>query len=335
MTIENSDQPSQSTETNIQEESLDSSTSIESTQISETTETTAVDTKGASISTETSGESQTWLSELPEDLRADPSIKDFKDPAGLAKSYIHLNRTLGNSVRIPSEDASEEARAEFLSKITQVDGVLKKPDPNKPEEVEAFYKALGRPDKPEDYDIKLPQDVPEDLVNSDELAGAKNKFHELGLNSAQADALVKYELSRQMQEVDKMNQQVELSRQNLKNMWGSDFDARKNAAKNYAELMGKKHPEATQQLMQQVNTNPLVYDMMAELGKIYQERGHIKGQGIQQFGLTPEEARAKISEIRNNPRHPVNNSSDPNHEAGVEELRKLYDHANPSRDSSI
>lgn len=278
---------------------------------------------------------QSWLSSLPEDLREDPSLKDYKDVVGLAKSHISLNRMLGSSIRIPSEDASPEARKEFLDKVSNVDGVIKLPDPNNQEEVNKFYTKLGRPEKPENYDIKIPSDVPEEMVDSNTLNDARNMFFKLGLTSGQANALVQYELNKQAQEMDRLAAEKDQGQQQLKQIWGADFEARKNAAKNYFNLLGEKYPDVMQSLLRTHANNPAIYVMAAELGQTYQERGHIKGQGIQQFGLTPEEARAKIKEIRSNPNDPVNIAGHKDHEARLEYMSKLYDLANPKEGSSI
>ena len=41
-----------------------------------------------------------FLDSLPEELRHEPSLKNFTDSAGLAKSYVHAQRMVGVS-RIP------------------------------------------------------------------------------------------------------------------------------------------------------------------------------------------------------------------------------------------
>ena len=45
--------------------------------------------------------------------------------------------------------------------------------------------------------------------------------------------------------------------------------------------------------------------------------------------LTPAEAAIRLSEIRNNPKHPYNNPSDPAHEAARKTVRGLYEMKDP------
>ena len=40
-----------------------------------------------------------FLDSLPEDLRNEPSLRLFSDPASLAKSYVHAQRMIGASMK--------------------------------------------------------------------------------------------------------------------------------------------------------------------------------------------------------------------------------------------
>ena len=72
----------------------------------------------------TLSEISNWRDSLAEDLRSEPSLKDFKDINSLAKSHVSAQKMLGGSIRIPGEDASDEARQEFYSKLSNVEGVV-------------------------------------------------------------------------------------------------------------------------------------------------------------------------------------------------------------------
>src|SRR5574343_580128 len=60
------------------------------------------------------------------DLLNTSNLKNFKSADDLAKSYVELQRMVGNSVRIPGAAATPEAKKEFLDKIKDLDGVLLK-----------------------------------------------------------------------------------------------------------------------------------------------------------------------------------------------------------------
>jgi len=114
-----------------------------------------------------------WIQGLPEELRTapegeQPSLAKFKPgegeelipmPASVAKGYVELEKKLGqDSVVIPGENATEEER-------------------------NAFYTRLGRPEKPDGYELKDPEGLPVD-------AEVKKSFqeiaHKAGINTQQA-----------------------------------------------------------------------------------------------------------------------------------------------------
>lgn len=86
-------------------------------------------------------------------------VKSLRDAANLAHEQSKL---LGNAIRVPGEKATDEERAAFLNK-------------------------LGRPEKPDGYEFKVPEKLPENLPYDAERAkGFKQLAHDLGLTAAQA-----------------------------------------------------------------------------------------------------------------------------------------------------
>ena len=70
-----------------------------------------------------------WMAQLPEDLRNDKALSQFTKMGDLAKAYKELALKKDNEIVMPGENA-------------------------KPEEVEAFYQKLGKPEKAEGYKIE-------------------------------------------------------------------------------------------------------------------------------------------------------------------------------------
>ncbi|MDA9930437.1 hypothetical protein N9E91_04260 [Alphaproteobacteria bacterium] len=59
-----------------------------------------------------------FLDSLPEDLRADPSLRNFTDAAGLAKSYVHAQRMIGaEKIALPGKAATEDDWRPVWSKL--------------------------------------------------------------------------------------------------------------------------------------------------------------------------------------------------------------------------
>lgn len=103
-----------------------------------------------------------WLAGLSEDNRSLVEAKKWDAPEAVVKSYRDLEAHASKALVPPSEDA-------------------------KPEDWDAFYGKLGRPENPDGYEFKLPEGVPEDMPYDDTL---KTEFqtwaHEAGLTPKQA-----------------------------------------------------------------------------------------------------------------------------------------------------
>lgn len=78
----------------------------------------------------------------------------------------------------------------------KTEGMVKLPGENAtPEELQAFYRSLGAPEKPEDYGIAKPDDLPEGMGWDDKLASAFTaKASQIGLTKAQATELQKFQI---------------------------------------------------------------------------------------------------------------------------------------------
>lgn len=114
---------------------------------------------------------ETWKDTVPKELRFSNEGKDrlerFDDPGGLAKSYIELEQRTGTMVNVPGENSTDEQKAEFYAK-------------------------LGRPEKPEGYEIARPENLPEGLPYDEVLEGKiKQVAHGAGVTQSQLAALAK------------------------------------------------------------------------------------------------------------------------------------------------
>jgi hypothetical protein len=98
------------------------------------------------------------LDAAPE-LRDDPSLKDFNDLPALAKSYKEQKAFIGNSIRPPGPDASPEARKEFYEKLQKHAPDLVPFRDGDAEAEKVVWGRLGRPDKREAYEFKVPDGV--------------------------------------------------------------------------------------------------------------------------------------------------------------------------------
>ena len=84
-----------------------------------------------------------WRSSLPDDMREAPSLKDVPDVATLAKRFLDTKSMVGNSLRMPTDDAGQEAIEAFNQKILSNPalGLMKKPDTENTEALAEVYNA--------------------------------------------------------------------------------------------------------------------------------------------------------------------------------------------------
>lgn len=77
-----------------------------------------------------------WYDSFPEDLKASESLKKFKDPVMLAKSYLNLEKMNGNSIRLPRDDMPQAEKQAVLDDI---------------------FAKLGRPESADKYQYARPE----------------------------------------------------------------------------------------------------------------------------------------------------------------------------------
>jgi len=145
------------------------------------------------IATEEATESATGFTPemLSEELRNEPSLRNFDDLNKLAKSYVHLVKKIG----VPAEN---------LIKL-----------PNEGESWDEVYQQLGRPTDPAEYEIP----------NNSELS---NELYKLGLTKTQAQGIYNY-VKNQGESADQLSKQKfkDQQTQNINRLradWGDQFD---------------------------------------------------------------------------------------------------------------
>lgn len=126
--------------------------------------------------------------------------KGYKSVEDLAKAAVNQESLLGSSVRRPADDATET-------------------------EWNAFYSKVGRPEKPDAYELKRPDGLPSDLPYDEALAGSfKTWAHQAGLNGRQAqslhDAFALAQAEQAKAHVTALTKAVETTAETLVKDWG-------------------------------------------------------------------------------------------------------------------
>lgn len=259
---------------------------------------TATATDSATVDTgSTAAATNDWTAALDEETRATAAAKGWKSPADAAKAYLHSQRSF----------------SELQQKALVPPG-----DDAKPEELDAFYAKLGRPEKPDGYEFKLPEGLPEAFPYDATMADKfKNWAHQAGIPSKQAQTLhdqyVK-DIAAQMTAAQEAQAKViEQSHEALVKAWGdpsSETYKRNQELANRAlrqqggsELIGELKSLGALGPNGEVKT-PRLAQMLAKVGQeLYAEDTLYAGPGNEPNPFSPKaENLTKQGEIlRNDP----------------------------------
>lgn len=232
------------------------------------------------------------ISELSEDLRELPSITKFaKDGKisvdNLAKSYGELEKHLGGSIKIPGEGASVE-------------------------DIQKFRKALGVPEKVEDYgkyDVGDPEDIAEIIKAA----------HEEGLSKKQLDRLMKVSGERSVERQKKFYELKRIEGETtLKNKWGDKYESNKNDA---IRAMQELAPESIKKRLIEdpsLGNDPDMIELFQGLWHQMKEAAFHKPS----TSLTAEDIEQKMVDIQSDPA--FNDRGSPKWEHLHKELTRLY-----------
>lgn len=156
----------------------------------------------------------TWIEQLPEEMRGDEALYGYRTIGDLVKAHraavADLMSERESSIRVPGEGATDRERAEF-------------------------YARLGRPERPELYNVKKPDALPEGVpYNPDFEAAYKRLAFESGLSDAQASKLWSWyyglvQSGAEQQRLQEAHARAEAV-DSLKNEWGGRFDERREIA---------------------------------------------------------------------------------------------------------
>lgn len=126
----------------------------------------------------TDSQSLGWRAGLPDPLKNHEALTPHKTVGDLGKVHIEALGKL----------------KELEGKTAQLEGSLKNAIPKLPEnatkeQVEAFYSAIGRPNKPEEYEF--PKDANDPEHSPEMVSWAQKTFYEVGLTRNQGAVLAK------------------------------------------------------------------------------------------------------------------------------------------------
>jgi len=273
-----------------------------------------------------SGGGETWYKDMPEDMQAWEEVNKAEKPEDFYKYVTNMRSHLGQSIRIPGEDAGKEDWAAFHEKMqTKVPNLMAKPDLSNEESRNKLYGSLGRPEKAESYVIPETENV--DKAASERF---KDIAHKIGLNQDQYNQVVEEFTAANgtlMMERDVAHKEAHAE---LKKDWGVDYNRRMSLATNIAKLTDA--PPELVKVLEAGDADVASYKWLHDIATKFKGEGKnlLKDMNQNKGGSTPEEAAQKITEIRNNKEHPYWNKGMPGHKAALKQMEELYKQKNPA-----
>ena len=261
-------------------------------------------TANTALATAKEAGGKSFYGSLSDEVRKDPSMSKFEKSSNedIAKSYISLQSKISaKGLTIPGKNATKEEKS-------------------------AFWKELGRPDTADGYQIELPQDLHKSITSDAESQKAfKGKCHEIGLSAEQTQLLHSWymtEISGKMKQQDEEDTKVvNETKTALNAKWGTTYEGKLELANRVVNKFGGE--KVLELFKEGLGANPLVLEMLSNIGDALSEDVLGPGGKSQYGGLTPAAADAKVKEIMNNPKHPYNDGANPLHKEAVEEVLSL------------
>ena len=249
---------------------------------------------------------------LPEDIRGEKMWETFKPKdqnefvQQLSKGYVESQRLIGKKgLIVPDDNAPPEKWAEF-------------------------YKALGRPDSPDGYEVKPPEGM---TLDSEEdkaaLAAWKKELHEAGVPAKTAARLVGKYLSDRHAERSALAKEQENWVNQTKTKFGEKLDENVNFAKHALRQIGT--PELSALLDSSgLGNHPAVVEAFAKAGRALSEGAAPRSPGATGGAVTtPDAAQAEIATFDRTHAEAIFDANHKDHDWAVKRRAELFQIAYP------
>lgn len=205
-----------------------------------------------------------------------------------------------------------------------------------PEQENAFYAKLGRPESPDKYEFKYPDGT---KVDKDLETLGRSIFHSLGASPAKAQAAMdmweKAVAAKTAANAEADRKANDDALAELTKTWGADLDKNRAAGERTMKALGldAKFMEKIEGLI----GSAVVVELLAKIGRKSDEGG-FKGGGDTPPGdpnnpdtMTPEQAAAKITQLRGDAEFnkKYETASHPEHATALALMEKLFAKAGP------
>ena len=273
-----------------------------------TTETQPQATQTTVAAADTPAPQSSWKESISEAYRNDPSIEKFTEIDALAKSYINATKMIGqDKIVIPNKNSTEEVWEEAYTK-------------------------LGRPETPDQYNLKVQSDVVK--MDDNAIKSFAEQSHKLGLNTKQAEGILNFykdnmEGIAQQSKIDTETAQAQ-SEQVLRQEWGREFDAKVKQAGAIAKA--NINPEVLDMTLSngtRLGDHPEIIKGFAKIASMMSEDKMVSTES--ENVNSNADIESEISSITNDINGPYWNKSHPDHDKVVQQVYTLREMLNDGK----
>lgn len=265
---------------------------------------------------------------LPDKFKALPNFRDIKSFDGLLDTFVNQQKMVG----------LDKAKLAVLPK-----------DDNDNEALSNIYKALGRPEKVDGYQIPKAGEGKE--YSAGDLAFQKAVvplLHEIGLTQRQVAALVpkwnELQAAAAAQQGEALKTGAAAAEKSLRTEFGAAYDTKVKTANDALAWFANDGPKLGTDLEawlkstgpdgQTIGNNPVVAKLFSYLGEQMKEDGLIgkSGAGAQGEAKSPAEAKQEIAALQQDEKFKKAwlDKKAPGHAEAVAQMQRLREMASPA-----
>jgi len=252
-----------------------------------------------------SEEMQSFISTLPENAQGLGILKRSPTPEAFWKQVVDQQSFIGNSLRIPTENAASDEREAFFQKVQdRVPELMRKPDMDDRDTITNFMQQIGMPSDATGYsDIKG-----DDIAFAEgQLESIKELAAQAGLTREQYEALAANIGKNVYEQQGEAQTKQEANLQTLKEEWGLAAEAKYQQTLEFAKGAG-----APESLVSMLENKSADAGTVKWLNGLADKVGEGDPATTQPSGsptaMTPYEAQQQINEILDNKQHPYHKS---------------------------
>lgn len=241
---------------------------------------------------------------------------------------------LGQSIRIPSEEAGDEDWKTFNEKlVSKVPTLIKRPDPEDAEGMALLHKAMGHPETAENYEV--PKFETDTELDTSPIEVFRPIAHKYGLTQKQFAGIIT-EMTQGNVDASLEDQKTHAeAMQSLRTDWGLKYDTNMDKAKTVAKMTNA--PAALQSSLElgTASADTLIWltEMAERMGG--EPTNLINDKSQTGDILTPAEAKSRLNEILGDKKHPYWVKDHPDNKDAIAKVFKLQQMANPGASTSM